>query len=329
MPPTPEVVHETDVLIVGAGPAGLFGAYYAGFRGMSVTLVDSLPEIGGQVSALYPEKAILDVAGFPVIKGRELVHALIEQASSANPTYLLDRTANKLSATEDGVVMGLDDGTEVHAKVVVITAGIGKFTPRPLPAGDGWEDKGLVFFVPDFDPYVGKDVVIVGGGDSAFDWAHHLEPIAASVTLVHRRDAFRAHQATVDAVLAGRTEVITKAQVTALLGDERVEKVEITTNDGEVLVRPAQAVVAALGFIADLSAMKDWGVEFEKRQIKVDTAMRTNLPRVFAAGDITEYDGKVRLIAVGFGEVATAINNAAPLVFPDQGVFPGHSSEGS
>ena len=329
MPPTQETVHETDVLIVGAGPAGLFGAYYAGFRGMSVTLVDSLPEIGGQVSALYPEKAILDVAGFPVVKGRELVNALVEQASSARPTYLLDRTANALDATDDGVVMGLDDGTEVHAKVVVITAGIGKFTPRPLPAGDGWEERGLVFFVPDFEPYVGKDVVIVGGGDSAFDWAHHLEPIASSVTLVHRRDAFRAHQATVDAVLAGRTEVITKAQVTALVGDDRVEKVEITTNDGEVLVRPADAVVAALGFVADLSAMKDWGLEFDKRQIKVDTAMRTNLPRVFAAGDITEYDGKVRLIAVGFGEVATAINNAAPLVFPGQGVFPGHSSEGS
>jgi ferredoxin/flavodoxin---NADP+ reductase len=321
--------HETDVLIVGAGPAGLFGAYYAGFRGMSVTLVDSLPEIGGQVSALYPEKAILDVAGFPTIKGRELVHELVEQAASAHPTYLLDRTANALTTTDDGAVMGLDDGSEVHAKVVVITAGIGKFTPRPLPAGDGWEGRGLVFFVPSFDEYVGKDVVIVGGGDSAFDWAHHLEPIAASVTLVHRRDAFRAHQATVDAVLAGRTEVITKAQVTALVGDDRLEKVEITTNDGEVLVRPAQAVVAALGFIADLTAMKEWGLEFDKRQIKVDTAMRTNLPRVFAAGDITEYEGKVRLIAVGFGEVATAINNAAPLVFPDQGVFPGHSSEGS
>lgn len=329
MAPTREAVHETDVLIVGAGPAGLFGAYYAGFRGMSVTLVDSLPEIGGQVSALYPEKAILDVAGFPVIKGRELVAQLIEQAASASPTYLLDRTAISLQADDEGVTMGLDDGSEVRAKVVVVTAGIGKFTPRPLPAGDGWEGRGLVFFVPSFDEYVGKDVVIVGGGDSAFDWAHHLEPIAASVTLVHRRDAFRAHQATVDAVLAGRTEVITKAQVTALSGDDRVEKVEITTNDGEVLVRPAQAVVAALGFVADLSAMKDWGLEFDKRQIRVDTAMHTNLPRVFAAGDITEYDGKVRLIAVGFGEVATAINNAAPLVFPDQGVFPGHSSEGS
>ena len=329
MPPIHDAVQDTDVLIVGAGPAGLFGAYYAGFRGMSVTLVDSLPEIGGQVSALYPEKAILDVAGFPTIKGRELVNELVEQAASASPTYLLDRTAGSLVSDDDGVTMGLDDGTEVRAKVVVITAGIGKFTPRPLPAGDGWEGRGLVFFVPSFDEYVGKDVVIVGGGDSAFDWAHHLEPIASSVALVHRRDAFRAHQATVDAVLAGRTEVITKAQVTALVGADRVEKVEITTNAGEVLVRPAQAVVAALGFVADLTAMKDWGVEFDKRHVKVDTAMRTNVPRVFAAGDITEYDGKVRLIAVGFGEVATAINNAAPLVFPDQGVFPGHSSEGS
>jgi thioredoxin reductase (NADPH) len=321
--------HETDVLIVGAGPAGLFGAYYAGFRGMSVTLVDSLPEIGGQVSALYPEKAILDVAGFPVIKGRELVNNLIEQAKSADPTYLLDRTANSLTVHDDGVVMGLDDGTEVRAKVVIVTAGIGKFTPRPLPAGDGWEGRGLVFFVPSFEEYAGKDVVIVGGGDSAFDWAHNLHGIAGSITLVHRRDQFRAHQATVDAVLASDTEVITKAQVTQLIGDATVEKVEITTNDGEVLVRPAQAVVAALGFVADLTAMQDWGLEFDKRHIKVDTTTRTNLPRVFAAGDITEYAGKVRLIAVGFGEVATAVNNAAPLVFPDQGIFPGHSSEGS
>lgn len=321
--------HETDVLIVGAGPAGLFGAYYAGFRGMTVTLVDSLPEIGGQVSALYPEKAILDVAGFPNVKGRELINALVEQASSATPTYLLDRTANALTVGDDTVTMGLDDGTEVVAKVVIVTAGIGKFTPRPLPAGDGWEGRGLVFFVPSFEEYVGKDVVIVGGGDSAFDWAHQLEGIANSIVLVHRRDQFRAHQATIDAVLAGKTEVITKAQVTALTGGSNVEAVEITLEGGEVVTRPAQAVVAALGFVADLTAMKEWGLEFDKRHIRVDSATRTNLPRVFAAGDITEYEGKVRLIAVGFGEVATAVNNAAPLVFPDQGVFPGHSSEGS
>lgn len=320
---------ETDLLIVGAGPSGLFGAYYAGFRGMSVAVVDSLPELGGQVSALYPEKAILDVAGFPNVKGRELVEQLVEQAASAKPTYLLGRTAIKLESHDEGVTMELDDGTVVHAKVVIVTAGIGKFTPRPLPAGDGWEDRGLVFFVPSFAEYAGRDVVIVGGGDSAFDWAHHLEPIAASITLVHRRDQFRAHQATVDAVLAGSTEIITKAQVTALNGEHHVESVEITTGDGDVLVRPAQSVVAALGFIADLSAMKEWGLEFDKRHVKVDTAMRTNVPRIFAAGDITEYDGKVRLIAVGFGEVATAVNNAAVLVDPEAHVFPGHSSDGS
>jgi thioredoxin reductase (NADPH) len=320
---------ESDLLIVGAGPAGLFGAYYAGFRGFSVAVVDSLPELGGQVSALYPEKAILDVAGFPVVKGRVLVEQLVEQAASANPTYLLDRTATSLVCDDDGVTMGLDDGSEVHAKVVIVTAGIGKFTPRALPSGAGWEGRGLVFFVPSFEEYAGKDVVIVGGGDSAFDWAYSLQDIAASVTLVHRRDAFRAHQATVDAVLAGPTEVITNAQVTQLLGDAAVEKVEITTNDGEVMVRPAQGVVAALGFVADLSAMKDWGMELDKRHIAVDTTMRTNLPRVFAAGDITEYPGKVRLIAVGFGEVATAVNNAAVVIDPGAHVFPGHSSEGS
>ncbi len=320
---------ETDLLIVGAGPSGLFGAYYAGFRGMSVAVVDSLPELGGQVSALYPEKLILDVAGFPSIKGRELVEELVKQAASAKPTYLLDRTATALKSHEEGVRMDLDDGTVINAKVVIITAGIGKFTPRALPAGEGWEDRGLVFFVPSFAEYAGRDVVIVGGGDSAFDWAHSLEPIARSVTLVHRRDKFRAHQATVDAVLAGDTEVITQAQVTALQGEHHVESVEITTNDGDVLTRPAQAVVAALGFIADLSAMQEWGLEFEKRHIKVDMAMRTNVPRIFAAGDITEYDGKVRLIAVGFGEVATAVNNSAVLVDPDAHVFPGHSSEGS
>ena len=148
---------ETDLLIVGAGPAGLFGAYYAGFRGMSVTLVDSLPEIGGQVSALYPEKKILDVAGFATIKGRELVEALVEQAASADPTYLLGRTATALKTDDDGVVMQLEDGTTLEARVVIITAGIGKFSPRPLPAGEGWEDRGLVFFVPSFAEYAGRE----------------------------------------------------------------------------------------------------------------------------------------------------------------------------
>ena len=334
MPPSSDHLEsartvETDLLIIGAGPTGLFAAYYAGFRGMSVAVVDSLPELGGQITAMYPEKQILDVAGFPSVKGRELVEGLVEQASKAEPTYLLSRTATSLVADEDGVSVGLDDGTELRAKCVLITAGIGKFSPRPLPAAEGWLGRGVEFFVPSFQPYVGKDVVIVGGGDSAFDWALHLEPVAASVTLVHRRDAFRAHAGTVDAVrAASKIEIVTKAEVSAIHGNGTVESVDITV-DGELTTRPAQAIVAALGFIADLGPIQQWGIEVQKRHVLVDPSMRTNLARVFAAGDITEYPGKVRLIAVGFGEAATAVNNAAVVIDPSAHVFPGHSSEGS
>lgn len=323
-----------DVVIIGAGPAGLFATYYAGFRGLRVALVDSLPELGGQVTAMYPEKAILDVAGFPNVKGRDLVDGLVAQALTAEPVQLLGRTATGLVVDEGtGVELTLDDGTLVQARTLIITAGIGKFSPRPLPAADGWLGRGVEFFVPSFDPYAGKDVVIVGGGDSAFDWAHHLEPIARSVTLVHRRDAFRAHQRTVEQVRASSVDIVTQAEVTALRDADGADRgplaeVEITVG-GEATVRPAQAVVAALGFVADLGPLQQWGLETHRRHIVVDTAMRTSLPRVFAAGDITEYDGKVRLIAVGFGEAATAVNNAAVVIDPSAHVFPGHSSEGS
>ena len=326
--PSPERI-DADLLIIGAGPTGLYAAYYAGFRGLRVAVVDSLPELGGQITAMYPEKAILDVAGFPNVKGRDLVEGLVEQAASADPTYLLDRSATTLEHDGDTVVVGLDDGTTVVVKAVIITAGIGKFSPRPLPAGDGWLGRGMEFFVPSFAPYADKDVVIVGGGDSAFDWAEHLEPLARSVTLVHRRDAFRAHERTVQKVTDSSVEIITKAQVTALSGNGHLEKVEVTV-DGEDQPRtlPCQALVAALGFVADLGALQSWGLETEKRHVVVDPSMRTNLERVFAAGDITEYPGKVRLIAVGFGEAATAVNNAAVAIDPSAHVFPGHSSEG-
>ena len=323
---------ETDLLIIGAGPTGLFAAYYAGFRGHRVAVVDSLPELGGQITAMYPEKQILDVAGFPSIKGRDLVEGLVTQAATAKPEYFLDRTALTLAQEEGGVTVGLDDGTTIRAGAVLITAGIGKFSPRTLPAGEGWLGRGLEFFVPSFAPYVGKDVVIVGGGDSAFDWALHLEPVARSVTLVHRRDAFRAHERTVQQVRDSSVDIVTKAEVTALNAGEdgagALESVEITA-DGVATTRPAQALVAALGFIADLGPLQTWGIEVSKRHVLVSPSMQTSLSRVFAAGDITEYPGKVRLIAVGFGEAATAVNNATVAIDPSAKVFPGHSSEGS
>lgn len=317
---------ETDLLVVGAGPAGLFATYYAGFRDLRVALADSLPELGGQITAMYPEKAIRDVAGFPSVKGRDLVAGLVEQADAAKPEYVLGRTARTLTHDDDGVTVGFDDGFTVRTATVLIAGGIGKFSPRPLPAGEEWIGRGVEFFVPSFEPYRGKDVLVVGGGDSAFDWAEHLEPIARSVTLVHRRDAFRAHERTVEAVRDSSVRIVTKAQVSELRGGDHVNEAVLDV-DGTREVLACQAVVAALGFVADLGPVQEWGIETHKRHVLVDASMRTNLPRVFAAGDITEYPGKVRLIAVGFGEAATAVNNAAVVVDPAARVFPGHSSD--
>lgn len=322
---------EVDLVVVGAGPTGLFTTYYAGFRELRVALVDSLPELGGQVTALYPEKLIHDVAGFPAVKGRDLVAGLVAQARSADPTLLLGRTALTLEEDATGVTLGLDDGTSVRAGALVVTAGIGTFTPRPLPLlaaeGQDWVGRGVEYFVPDVEAYRDRDVVVVGGGDSAFDWALHLEPVAASVTLVHRRDAFRAHERTVQQVTASSVRIMTRAQVVALEGDDHVECAVVRLDDGEEVRLPCQGVVAALGFIADLGPIQSWGLETQRRHVVVDSSMRTNRARVFAAGDVAEYPGKVRLIAVGFGEAATAVNNAAVVLDPAAHVFPGHSSE--
>ena len=319
---------DVDVLIVGAGPVGLYGAYYVGERGLSAAVVDSLSEVGGQVTAMYPEKQIYDVAGFPSVSGRDLVRGLAAQASQRNPTYLLGQEAQQLTRLEDGRFRVTTTRTEVTCGAVIVTGGIGTFTPRPLPAGEEYLGRGLEYFVPSSQEYVGRDVVIVGGGDSAIDWALMLAPLASSVTLVHRRDAFRAHPGAVEKVRATDVEMIVNAQVTSLVGDPVVEQAHVTVKGEDApRVLPCDKVVAALGFTANLGPLREWGLELRhNRHIVVDTAMRTNIPGVFAAGDITEYDGKVRLISVGFGEVATAVNNAAVHLDPDAHVFPGHTS---
>jgi thioredoxin reductase len=324
------VTHECDILIIGAGPAGLYAAYYAGFRGWSVVVMDALPEAGGQITAMYPEKDIFDVAGYTAVKGRVLVENLVASAAPFSPTYVLGEQAVDLDAPEDGpVTVTGSAGTVISAKAVIITGGIGSFTPRALPADDGWEGRGLVYFVPQLADHADKDIVIVGGGDSAFDWAYALQPIARSVSLVHRREQFRAHGSMIDTVRDMGVTLFTSCEVSAIRGEERIAEVEVTHKvTGEVTLLPAQTVVAALGFVANIGPIATWGVELLKRHIVVDTAMRTNLPHVFAAGDIVTYPGKVPLISVGFGEAALAVNNAAPIVDPGMGIFPGHSSGG-
>jgi ferredoxin/flavodoxin---NADP+ reductase len=324
------VTVDVDVLVVGAGPSGLYGAYYAGFRGLSVALVDALPEAGGQITALYPEKLIFDVAGFPAVKGKDLVEALVAQCAPFDPTWLLNESAVSYAAGDDAVTIGLASGKEVRAKAVVVTGGIGTFSPRPLPGADEWVGRGLEYIVPTYVPYAGKEVVVVGGGDSAVDWALGLEGVASKVTLVHRRDEFRAHAHSVKLLKDSSIEVVTPVSPVSLNGGDRLESLtvrDVRTKESRDL--PADAVVAALGFTADISALEAWGLETSERHLVVDTRMQTNLPRVYAAGDITEYPGKVRLISVGFGEAATAVNNAATVIDPTATVFPGHSTEGA
>ncbi|NBH10954.1 NAD(P)/FAD-dependent oxidoreductase [Amycolatopsis sp. SID8362] len=322
---------DTDILLVGAGPTGLYGAYCAGFRGLRTVVVDGLPQPGGQIAALYPEKEILDVAGLPRVRGRDFVAALLDQAGQYNPEYLLGRQAVALGRAEDGrPEVTLSDGSVIRAGAVILTAGIGTFTPRKLPAGEDYLGRGLSYFVTDPDAHTGQNVLVVGGGDSAVDWALALEPIAKSVTLVHRRSAFRAHAASVTAVSEGATRIVTDAEVEALSGEETLRLAHVRVRGEE---RPrlfeVDSVIAALGFVSNLGPLTGWGLQLRGRSILVDSRMRTSLDRVYAAGDVTEYEGKVRLMSVGFGEVATAVNNAAVALDSELTLFPGHSTENS
>ena len=278
---------------------------------------------------MYPEKRIYDIAGYPAVKGRDLVEALARQASSAQPHYLLGRQAQHISTDTGGSHTVTTDTGEIRCRAIVITAGIGTFTPRKLVVGNAFLGRGLEYFVPDPSPYQGADVVIVGGGDSALDWALMLDEVASSVTVVHRRKEFRAHRATVEQVTRTAVEVITDAEISALGGNGAVEHADIAIKGRDDIRRvPCQRVVAALGFVANVGPLREWGIELRNnRHIVVDSAMHTTRTGVFAAGDIVDYEGKVRLISVGFGEVATAVNNAAVHINPNLLLFPGHSTD--
>ncbi len=327
----------TDVTIIGGGPTGLFGAFYAGMRGASCRIIDALPALGGQLLALYPEKFIFDVAGFSRVLAKDLVKGMAEQALQFGCEVRLGEIVTGLKHVDDGGIghFELETDAEVYpSRTLLIAAGIGAFEARKLPAEgvEIWEGRGLDYKVLDPKRFAGRRVLVVGGGDSAFDWVTNLANIASGVMLIHRRDAFRAHAATIRQVerlqRLGKCEIRTYSEVKAIHGGALVESVTLlNTKTKEEETLPFDAVIPQLGFHSDLGAIKAWGLDTEKADIKVDGLMATNVPGIYAAGDITTYEGKLKLIATGVAEACTAVNNAVHYIDPKRKVDPGHSSD--
>jgi len=329
--------NTTDITIIGAGPTGLFGAFYAGMRGASCRIIDALPALGGQLMALYPEKFIFDVAGFRQVLAKDLVKGMADQALQFGCEVRLDEIVTGLSRVEDGGIGHFvleTSRADYPTRTILIAGGVGAFEARRLPAEglEQWEGRGLDYKVLDPKKLAGQRVLIVGGGDSAFDWALNLEGVAKSIMLIHRRDGFRAHAATVRQLermqRQGKCEVRTFSEVIAIQGGDRVEQVTILNNKTKAEeTLPIDAVIPQLGFHSDLGPIKQWGLDTEKASIKVDRVMRTNVPGIYAAGDISAYEGKLKLIATGVAEACTAVNNAVHYIDPKRKVDPGHSSE--
>lgn len=318
-----------DITIIGGGPAGLFAAFYAGMRQAKVKIIESMPQLGGQLAALYPEKYIYDVAGFPKVKAQDLVNSLEKQAMQFDPAVVLEQSVEDLVQQEDGSYKIITNKETHYSKAIIITAGAGAFQPRRLKVdgAESYEGKNLHYFVKDLQAFKGKKVLIAGGGDSAVDWALMLEPIA-DVTLVHRRDKFRAHEHSVELLQKSKVEILTPFEVTELHGNgEKIEQVTLQEVKGErTLSIDVDDVIVNYGFVSSLGPIKDWGLEIEKNAIVVNTKMETNRAGIYAAGDICTYPGKVKLIATGFGEAPTAVNNAKAFIDPNARLFPGHST---
>lgn len=322
-------VNPVDIIIIGGGPAGLFAAFYGGMRQASVKLIESMPQLGGQLAALYPEKYIYDVAGFPKVTAQELVDRLIEQLNHFKPEICLEEKVKNVIKHDERLFEIITDKATHFSKAVIITAGVGAFEPRrlELPEAAQFEKKNLHYFVGDLQRFQGQRVLISGGGDSAVDWSLMLESIAESVTLIHRRDKFRAHEHSVENLMNSKVNVLTPLELTALHGEESITKVTLTdVKTKETTELDVDAVIVNFGFISSLGPIAEWGIDIQGGSIIVDTRMETNIPGIFAAGDVTTYPGKLKLIAVGFGEAPTAINNAKVYVDPSAKLSPGHSS---
>ncbi len=320
-----------DITIIGAGPTGLFAAFYAGMRKARTQIIDSLEEPGGALTAIYPEKYIYDVAGFPKILAKDLVEQMYQQAMRDEPDVFLNEQVQKLEKLDDGI-LELTTNREVrHSKAVIICGGVGAFEPKRLeaPGVEELTGQGIHYFAKRVEDFRGKKVVIVGGGDSAVDWALTLEPIAERVTVIHRSQ-FRAHESTVQELVSSSVSLhYPKCEVTEVkpASHGRLGEVSFKNADGAVSTIGADELIVAVGFLADLGPLKSWGFELQKNQIVVDiVSMQTSIEGVFAAGDVCWYPAKFRLIATGAAEAVTAVNHAVVHNEPGTRLDPGHST---
>jgi thioredoxin reductase (NADPH) len=326
-------VDARDLTIIGGGPTGLFAAFYAGLRGITCRIIDSLPELGGQLSALYPEKYIYDVGGFPRILARDLAARLAEQGLQFGADVRLEEQAQDLIRDGDGYIVATDTGRHYPTKTVLIAGGKGAFAPRALecPGYDTLLGRGVDYHVKDPARYAGKRILIIGGGDSAVDWVLNLKDAASRLIIIHRREGFRAHAHSMklmrEAVAIGQVELLTHREVREIHGDTCVTAVTIFDNrTDEDETFEVDAVLALIGFKPDLGPIGNWGLQLERNSIRVNHRLETNLPRVYAAGDIAHYDGKLELIATGFSEAAMAVNHAVQEINPKARYNPGHST---
>ncbi|KZB90451.1 ferredoxin--NADP(+) reductase [Bacillus sp. VT 712] len=318
-----------DITVIGGGPVGLFTAFYGGMRQAKVKIIESLPQLGGQLTALYPEKYIYDVAGFPKVRAQDLINGLKKQMEPFQPTICLEEAVEQVDKQVDGIFK-LQTNRSIHyTKTIIITAGNGAFQPRKLELekAEAFEASNLHYFVEDMNQFAGKRVILFGGGDSAVDWALMLEPIAEKVTLVHRRDKFRAHEHSIEQLINSSVEVKTPYVPNEINGDEIITQMVVEhTKEGTKETIEVDDVIVNYGFISSLGPIKTWNLEVKKNAIVVNSKQETNIPGIYAAGDICTYDGKVKLIVAGFGEGPTAVNNAKAYMDPRTKVQPMHST---
>ncbi len=317
---------ETDILVVGAGPCGLFTAFEAGLLKLRCHFVDSLPIPGGQCAEIYPKKPIYDIPGFPSVLAGELIDNLMKQIEPFNPGFTLGERAESLEKQEDGAyILTTSRGTKIKAPVIAIAAGLGCFEPRKPPISNivDFEDKGVDYIIRDPEKYRGQKVVVAGGGDSALDWTIILADIADEVTLVHRRTSFRGALDSVEKVMdlakAGKINVITEAQVVGLQGDGNLDSVTIKhKKDGES-AKKADSFIPLFGLSPKLGPIAEWGLNITKNAIEVDTFdYSTNVPGIYAIGDINTYKGKLKLILCGFHEATLMVQSAFKHIYPDK-----------